>query len=59
MTNKTNLKVWNNSRGEGKVFSVDLLDETVCVLCPVMLCHLTFVHSVEARMRSELLHSMN
>jgi replication factor A1 len=28
VTSKTNIRRWNNSRGEGKVFSVDLLDES-------------------------------
>ncbi|XP_023218106.1 replication protein A 70 kDa DNA-binding subunit-like [Centruroides sculpturatus] len=28
VTNKTNIRTWSNSRGEGKLFSVDLLDES-------------------------------
>ncbi|XP_062499308.1 replication protein A 70 kDa DNA-binding subunit-like [Corticium candelabrum] len=28
VTNKTSVRTWNNSRGDGKVFSVDLLDES-------------------------------
>ncbi|KAK4291892.1 hypothetical protein Pmani_035302 [Petrolisthes manimaculis] len=28
VTNKSNIRTWSNSRGEGKLFSVDLLDES-------------------------------
>ncbi len=28
VTNKSPIKTWSNSKGEGKLFSMDLLDET-------------------------------
>lgn len=28
MTKKSDIKEWSNARGEGKLFSVDLMDET-------------------------------
>lgn len=28
MTNKSAIRTWNNARGEGKLFSMDLLDES-------------------------------
>lgn len=28
MTNKGDVKTWSNSRGEGKLFSMDLLDDS-------------------------------
>lgn len=28
VTNKSNIRTWSNSRGEGKLFSIDLLDES-------------------------------
>lgn len=28
MTNKSPIRTWSNSRGEGKLFSVDLVDES-------------------------------
>jgi replication factor A1 len=28
VTNKTPIKTWSNSKGEGKLFSIDLLDES-------------------------------
>ena len=29
MTNKSGIRTWSNSKGEGKLFSIDLLDESV------------------------------
>jgi len=29
VTNKSEIRHWNNARGEGKLFSVDLIDESV------------------------------
>lgn len=28
MTNKSPIRTWSNSKGEGKLFSIDLLDES-------------------------------
>lgn len=28
VTNKSSIRTWSNSRGDGKLFSVDLLDES-------------------------------
>lgn len=28
MTNKSSVRTWSNSRGEGKLFSLDLVDES-------------------------------
>ena len=29
VTNKSSIRTWSNSKGEGRLFSVDLLDESV------------------------------
>ena len=29
VTNKSGIRTWSNSKGEGKLFSIDLLDESV------------------------------
>ena len=31
MTNKSQIRHWSNSKGEGRLFNVDLLDESVSV----------------------------
>ena len=31
MTNKSSIRTWSNSKGEGRLFNVDLLDESVSV----------------------------
>ena len=31
VTNKSGIRKWSNSKGEGKLFSVDLLDESVSI----------------------------
>ena len=28
VTNKSDIRTWSNSRGEGKLFSLDMMDET-------------------------------
>lgn len=33
VTNKSNIRTWSNSRGEGKLFSMDLVDETGEIRC--------------------------
>ncbi len=60
VTNKSNIRTWSNSRGEGKLFSFDIVDESVSrgverpeylsVMCMhVDICHtwLFFVLSVK------------
>lgn len=33
MTNKSAIRTWSNSRGEGKLFSMDLIDESGEIRC--------------------------
>lgn len=33
VTNKSNIRTWSNSRGEGKLFSIDLVDESGEIRC--------------------------
>lgn len=33
VTNKSPIKTWSNSRGEGKLFSMDLIDESGEIRC--------------------------
>ena len=32
VTSKSNVRSWSNSRGEGRLFNVDLIDESVSLL---------------------------
>ena len=36
VTSKSDIRDWSNSRGEGRVFDVDLIDESVSTLCPLV-----------------------
>lgn len=31
VTNKSQIRTWSNSRGEGKLFSIELVDESVSI----------------------------
>lgn len=33
VTSKSNIRTWSNSRGEGKLFSMDLIDESGEIRC--------------------------
>lgn len=33
VTNKGQIRTWSNSRGEGKLFSIEMVDESVSRLC--------------------------
>lgn len=33
VTNKSDIRTWSNSRGEGKLFSMDLIDESGEIRC--------------------------
>lgn len=33
VTQKGQIRTWSNSRGEGKLFSIELVDESVSVIC--------------------------
>ncbi len=36
VTSKSDIREWSNSHGEGRVFDVDLIDESVSTLCPLV-----------------------
>lgn len=38
ITNKSGIRTWSNSRGDGKLFSMDLVDESVCCFRWVFCC---------------------
>uniref|UniRef100_A0A673A7W2 Replication protein A subunit n=1 Tax=Sphaeramia orbicularis TaxID=375764 RepID=A0A673A7W2_9TELE len=46
VTNKSSIRTWSNSRGDGKLFSMEIVDESVSVLVFFVLLHISNVYYV-------------
>ena len=46
VASKPSIREWSNSRGQGKVFNVDLVDESVHIRCAIMICCLNIVCNI-------------
>lgn len=55
VTNKSAIRTWSNSRGEGKLFSMDLIDESGEIRCTAFrdMCD-KFYDMIEVRARAHI-----
>ena len=58
VVNKTELRTWANAKGEGKLFSVNLIDESVSTFLTIVPCLLHLMSYMYHRVKSKLRHSM-
>lgn len=58
VTNKSSIRNWSNSKGEGKLFSFEILDESVSRGLPLCACMLTYCTSRMAVFRFEMKYGL-